>query len=249
MSDNVRERVKKNPAYGRHQPSRPMRIVGPIQFWRGCVIYRSSSKRGLGPRENADSVHAKMMTLFTPEHIPVLRALLEIEIKLRNISSFLGLYSRSRSNSGTHPRFYGSTQDRDRDRDRTPEHILVFRALLKIEIEIKLRKTSSRSRSHQSTDEARSAPVQPRKKITWKGDIIQTKIQRNKETHIATPRPTRPRGPSWWKYGVSVISTLSRGCVVSRLWHYWFTKLLLWTLWKLMNMNVVYEYCTREVMY
>ena len=30
---------KKNPAYGRHQFSRPMRIVGPIQIWRGCVIY------------------------------------------------------------------------------------------------------------------------------------------------------------------------------------------------------------------
>ena len=30
---------KKNPAYGRHQLSRPMRIVGPIQIWRGCVIY------------------------------------------------------------------------------------------------------------------------------------------------------------------------------------------------------------------
>ena len=30
---------KKNSAYGRHRISRPMRIVGPIQFWRGCVIY------------------------------------------------------------------------------------------------------------------------------------------------------------------------------------------------------------------
>ena len=29
----------KNPAYGRHGISRPMWIVGPIQFWRGCVIY------------------------------------------------------------------------------------------------------------------------------------------------------------------------------------------------------------------
>ena len=40
--------------------------------------------------------------------------------------------------SGTHPRFYGSTQDRDRDQDRTPEHILVFRAILEIEIEIEI---------------------------------------------------------------------------------------------------------------
>ena len=30
---------EKNPAYGRQRISRPMRIVGPIQFWRGCVIY------------------------------------------------------------------------------------------------------------------------------------------------------------------------------------------------------------------
>jgi hypothetical protein len=28
-----------NPAYGRHQLSRPMRILGPIQIWRGCVIF------------------------------------------------------------------------------------------------------------------------------------------------------------------------------------------------------------------
>ena len=31
-------KVLKNPAYGRHQLSRPMRIVGPIQIWRGSVI-------------------------------------------------------------------------------------------------------------------------------------------------------------------------------------------------------------------
>ena len=44
-----------------------------------------------------------MLTRFTPEHIPVFRALLEIGIEigieLRNTSSFLGLYSRSRSRS------------------------------------------------------------------------------------------------------------------------------------------------------
>ena len=40
-------------------------------------------------------------------NILVFRALLdiEIEIELKNTSSFLGLYSRSRSNSETHPRF------------------------------------------------------------------------------------------------------------------------------------------------
>ena len=29
----------KNSLYGTHQLSRPMRIVDPIQIWRGCVIY------------------------------------------------------------------------------------------------------------------------------------------------------------------------------------------------------------------
>ena len=31
--------IKKNPAYGRQTISRPMQIVGPIQFWRGFLIY------------------------------------------------------------------------------------------------------------------------------------------------------------------------------------------------------------------
>ena len=31
----ILELVKKNPAYGRQRISRPMRIVGPLQFWRG----------------------------------------------------------------------------------------------------------------------------------------------------------------------------------------------------------------------
>ena len=91
---------KKNPAYGRHQLSRPMQIVGPIQFWRGCVIYRSAPKSGLCPRENADSVHAKVGTRSTQ------KCWLG---SLRNTSPFLGLYlrlrSRLRSNSGTHPHF------------------------------------------------------------------------------------------------------------------------------------------------
>ena len=60
--------------------------------------------------------------------------------------------------------------------------MLVFRALLGIEIkiEIELWNTSSflglysRLRSHQSTDEARSAPVRPRKKIAWEGDTETT---------------------------------------------------------------------------
>ena len=31
--------MKKNPAYGTHQLSRAMQIVGPIQIWRGSVFY------------------------------------------------------------------------------------------------------------------------------------------------------------------------------------------------------------------
>ena len=45
-----------------------------------------------------------------------------------------------------------------------PEHIPVFRALLEIEIEIKIEIDP-----HQSTDEARSAPVRPSKIIAWEG--------------------------------------------------------------------------------
>ena len=168
----------------------------------------STQQCGLGPRYGGDSVHAKMLTRFTLEHIPVFRALLkiQIEIELRNTSSFLGLYSRlrsrsrsnskthprfralleikieieieikieieielrntssflrlysrlrSRSNSGTHPRFQGSTRDRDRDKLRNTSSFLGLYSRSRL-----------RSRSHQSTNEARSAPVRPRKKIT-----------------------------------------------------------------------------------
>ena len=59
-----------------------------------------------------------------------------------------------------------------------PEHIPVFRALLKIEIkieiqtEIEIEIARARHNPHQSTNEARSAPVRPHKKITRKGDRI-----------------------------------------------------------------------------
>ena len=36
---------RKNPAYGRHRISRPMQIVGPIQFWRVCVIYLEEEEK------------------------------------------------------------------------------------------------------------------------------------------------------------------------------------------------------------
>ena len=72
------------------------RIVGPIQFWRGCVIYRSAPKSGLGPRKNADSVHTKVGTRSTR------KCWLG---SLRSTFPFLGLYSRSRSNFGSHPCF------------------------------------------------------------------------------------------------------------------------------------------------
>ena len=35
---------QKNPAYGRHRISRLMRIVGPIQFLRCCMIYKKKKK-------------------------------------------------------------------------------------------------------------------------------------------------------------------------------------------------------------
>ena len=38
----------KNPAYGRYRISRPMRIVGPIQFWRVCEIYLEKRKKKNG---------------------------------------------------------------------------------------------------------------------------------------------------------------------------------------------------------
>ena len=39
INESVMGRFFKNPAYGTHQLSRPMRIVGPIAILRGCVIY------------------------------------------------------------------------------------------------------------------------------------------------------------------------------------------------------------------
>ena len=37
---------KKSPTYGRHQPSRLMRMVGPMQIWRGCEIFHYSFLKG-----------------------------------------------------------------------------------------------------------------------------------------------------------------------------------------------------------
>ena len=44
----LKESCKKNPAYGRHRISRPMWIVGPIQFWRVCVIYLEKRRKKTG---------------------------------------------------------------------------------------------------------------------------------------------------------------------------------------------------------
>ena len=126
---------------------------------------RSTLRWGLGPRKNADSVHSGTHPRFqgstgdrdrAPEHILVFRALLKIEIKigskLRNTSSFLGLYSRSRSNTGTHT---------------------CLRALL--EIQIKLRNTFSFLGLY---SRSRSNPHPP-------------------SPSPSSPAPTRGRGPSW----------------------------------------------------
>ena len=55
------------------------------------VHYKYSALLGTTDRhQKTDSVHAKMLTRFILEHIPVFRALLKIEIEI---------------DSGTHPRF------------------------------------------------------------------------------------------------------------------------------------------------
>ena len=46
---------EKNPAYGRQRISRPMRIVGPIQYWRGCVIKKILHTETKNLSTNADS--------------------------------------------------------------------------------------------------------------------------------------------------------------------------------------------------
>ena len=38
---------RKNPAYGRHRISQPMRILGLIQFLRGCMIFLKIKLQGL----------------------------------------------------------------------------------------------------------------------------------------------------------------------------------------------------------
>ena len=48
----------KNPAYGRHRISRPIRIVGPIQFSRVCVIYLEKKKKKKMGRLTRPRVHA-----------------------------------------------------------------------------------------------------------------------------------------------------------------------------------------------
>ena len=50
----------KTPAYGRHRISRPMRIVGPIQFWRVCMIYLE--KKEEETKWGGWRIHASMHT-------------------------------------------------------------------------------------------------------------------------------------------------------------------------------------------
>ena len=42
---NIKLGEEKNSAYGRQRISQPMQILGPIQFWRGCVIYLKEKKK------------------------------------------------------------------------------------------------------------------------------------------------------------------------------------------------------------
>ena len=48
----------KNPAHGRHQIYRLMRIVGTIQFWRVCMIYLEKKKKTKIGRLTRPRVHA-----------------------------------------------------------------------------------------------------------------------------------------------------------------------------------------------
>ena len=58
--------ITKNPAYGRHRISRPMRIVGLIQFWRVCVIYLEEEKKE--KKMGGSCVHASTHTrVHTPD--------------------------------------------------------------------------------------------------------------------------------------------------------------------------------------
>ena len=173
-----------------------------------------------------------MLTQFTLELIPVFRALLQIEIELRNTSSFLGLYSRSRSRSisGTHPRFYGST--RDWDWDRTTEHILIFRALLEIEIKIEIAPVHGRGMLCTS--------LTTQKKSHRKGTInIQTDKQTDKQTYFVTTRPTPPRGPSWWQKkfktkGFFFFSFLRSNTFFKKIYWTW-RSLKIWSLATVLN--------------
>ena len=71
-----REDVEKNPAYGRQIISRPMRIVGPIQFMRGCMIYLKKRRKRRRKKEAVDAstqrLHAWAMDALHPP--PVFRA-------------------------------------------------------------------------------------------------------------------------------------------------------------------------------
>ena len=57
---------KKNQAYGKQRISQPMQIVGPIQFWRGCVIYqREEEKIYIYPQKSLKQISSKIFeTIF-----------------------------------------------------------------------------------------------------------------------------------------------------------------------------------------
>ena len=60
---------KKNLAYGRHQLSRPMRIVGPIQICRGCLIYLFKKKwyrgGGRGAKKTGKKIFKFVLVLLS----------------------------------------------------------------------------------------------------------------------------------------------------------------------------------------
>ena len=102
--------LKKNPAYGRYQLSRPMRIVGPIQFWRGCMIYLYIKIKKYPPplpRQGAfrwGSAIRKTSPFLGLYSRPTISTKKLGFGPLRNTSPVLGLYSRPPIRTEKRPR-------------------------------------------------------------------------------------------------------------------------------------------------
>ena len=118
-----------------------MRIVGPIHFWRGCVIYHKNKIKNKNTPLPCQGAFRGSGGGGHPEHIPVFRALLETTNPHQKANS-VHAKIQTRSTPEHIPVIRALLETTDpRDQDRTPEHILVFRALLR---------ARSNSRTHPS---------------------------------------------------------------------------------------------------